>query len=92
MGAEGAAVAAIIIADAIKASGTLVRIEPDKFARILQKVEDPLVIYAQGGLFSKNHQYLISYRGFAFYTKTDNQIDLPRKTEVVIARKIWIPG
>jgi hypothetical protein len=92
MGAEGAAIAAAMIANAIKASGTVVRIEASEFEKILKKVENPLVIYAEGGVISTNHQYLISYKGFAFYTKADEQIDLPRNTEVIVAEKIWIPG
>ena len=92
MGAEGAAVAAQMIANAIKASGTLIRIEPAEFAKILKKIESPLVIYTEGGVISTNYQYLVSYKGFAFYTKADEQIELPRNTEVIIADKIWIPG
>lgn len=91
MGAEAAAIAAMI-ANAIKASGTLVRVEPSEFAKIVNKVDSPLVIYTEGGLISTNHQYLTSYKGFAFYTKSDEQIGLPRNTEVIVADKIWIPG
>jgi hypothetical protein len=90
--AESAAIMAQMIANAVKASGTLVRVEPAEFAKLLAKVESPLVIYTQGGVISTNHQYLISYKGFAFYTKSDEQIDLPRNAEVIIADKIWIPG
>ncbi len=90
--AEGGAVIAEIIANAVKASGTVVRIEPDQFAAIVNKVERPLVIYCEGGLISTNHQYLTSYKGFAFYTKSGEQIVLPRGAEVVVADTIWIPG
>ena len=91
MGAE-AAVLVQMIAEAVKASGTVVRIEPAEFEKILKKVENPLVVYAQGGVISTNHQYLVSYKGFAFYTKADEEIALPRNAEVVVADKIWIPG
>jgi GGDEF domain-containing protein len=92
MGAEAAVIAAQMIANAIKASGTVVRIEPEEFLKILKKIEAPLVIYAEGGMISTNYQYLISYKGFAFYTKADDPIELPRNVEVVVADKIWIPG
>ena len=91
MGAEAAAIAAMI-ANAVKASGTVVRIDPDEFVKILKKVESPLVIYAEGGMISTNYQYMVSYKGFAFYTKADEPIQLPKKAEVVGADKIWIPG
>ena len=48
MGAEVAAIAAATIANAIKASGVVVRVEPVDFARILGKSDKPLVVYAQG--------------------------------------------
>ena len=88
--AAGAAIAAI--ANAIKASGAVVRVQPEDFANILSRVEKPLVIYNTGGLFKTSHQYLISYRGFVFYTKTSNQIDLPTSVEVINAKSIWIPS
>ena len=91
MGAE-AAVIAQMIANAVKASGTVVRIEPAEFEKVLKRVENPLVVYAEGGMISTNHQYLVSYKGLAFYTKADDPIDLPRNAEVVVAEKIWIPG
>ena len=94
MGAEGAAIAGAeaTIANAIKASGVVVRVEPVDFARILGKADQPLVVYAQGGLFSTSHQYLLGYKGLAFFTKSSDQIVLPRGAELIRAKKIWIPG
>jgi hypothetical protein len=89
--AAGAAIAAAI-ANAVKASGAVVRVQPVDFANILSRVEKPLVIYNKGGFFTTKHQYLVSYKGFVFYTKTSNQIDLPRSVEVIIAESIWIPS
>lgn len=84
--------AAAAIANAIKASGSIVRVEPQTFADILRKVDKPLIVYAQGGRFSGKHQYLTSYKGLTFFTKSAEQIDLPRGVEVVIAKKIWTPS
>jgi len=94
MGAEAAAIATAeaTIANAIKASGVVVRVEPVDFARILGKADQPLVVYAQGGLFSTSHQYLVSYKDLAFFTKSSDQIVLPRGTELIRAKKIWIPS
>jgi hypothetical protein len=94
MGAEIAVTAAAeaTIANAIKASGVVVRVEPVDFARILGKADQPLVVYAQGGFFSTSHQYLVSYKGLVFFTKSSDQILLPRGTEMIRANKIWIPG
>ena len=90
--AAGAAAAAAAIANAIKASGVVVRVTPTDFQTILRKIEKPLVIYAEGGLFSTNYQYLVSYKGFAFFTKSSEPILLPTEIETIVAKKIWIPG
>ncbi len=90
--AGGAAAMAAAIANAIKASGVVVRVSTADFYAILRKVENPLVIYAEGGFFSKNHQYLVSYKGFAFFTKSSEPLLLPAEVETIAAKKIWIPG
>ena len=91
MGAEAAAIQAAI-ANAIKASGVVVRVSPEDFQRILAKAEKPLVVWATGGFFSRNYQYLTSYKGFAFFTKTAMPLQLSPRIETVVADKIWIPG
>ena len=91
MGAEAAAIQAAI-ANAIKASGVVVRVSPEDFQRILAKSEKPLVVWTAGGFFSRNYQYLTSYKGFAFHTKTGMPLELSPRIETVVADKIWIPG
>lgn len=90
--AGGAAAAAAAIANAIKASGVVVQVGPADFHAILRKIERPLVIYAKGGFFSTNYQYLVSYKGFAFFTKSSEPLLLPTEVETIVAGKIWIPG
>jgi len=88
----GAAGAENAIAEAIKASGAIVRVEPDDFEAILDKTEAPLVVAAQGGVFKTKYHYLTPYRGLIFYTTTPEPLALPRKAELITARKIWVPG
>ena len=90
--ATGAAAAAAAIAQAIKVSGVLVRVKPGEFSKILSRVKDPLVVTAEGGVFSTNYQYLVSYKGLAFFTKSSAPVALPAGCEVVTARSINIPG
>jgi len=90
--AGGAAAAAAAIAQAIKASGVLIRLEPSEFRKILVRAPDPLLVIAEGGVFSKNYQYLLSYKGLAFFTKSNEPLDVPATVEVVTASRIWIPG
>jgi hypothetical protein len=89
--AMGAAAYAAMMARATKASGVIVRVTPADFLTILARSEVPLIIVAQGGVFKKHHQYLTSYKGLAFYTRSTDAFELPRKAEVVVAEKIWIP-
>jgi len=90
-GASVAAVAANTIAEAIKASGAIVRMEPDGFTSILSQNDSPLVVMAEVGLFSTKYQYLTSYKGLIFFTKSSYQLQLPENTELIKAQKIWIP-
>lgn len=88
----GGAAAAAAIAQAIKASGAIVQVEPDVFAYLVARQDAPLVIHAIGGAFRKHHKYLTSYRGFVFFTKSADPLPLPGKAELLDARSIWIPG
>jgi hypothetical protein len=56
MSAGGAAAAAAAIAQAIKASGVIVRVEPEDFLGILARQREPLVVHATGGIFSTNYR------------------------------------
>lgn len=88
----GAVAAQQAIANAIKASGAIVRIEPVVFMDLLARVEEPLVIECfQRVLFSNSHTYLMSYRGFVFYAKSSIPLSIPDWCEVIRASKVWTP-
>jgi len=89
-GAGAAQVAAI--AEAIKASGAIVRVEPEEFNKILSKAESPLVVAAKGGLIKASYQYLTGYKGFVFFTKSPSPLNFGSDNEIVFAKSIWIPG
>ncbi len=74
---EGAAAAAHHIAQAIKASGAIVRVEPEDFLKILGQERRSLVISAPGGFLSGGYEYLTSYKGLAFFTHSPDPINLP---------------
>ena len=90
-GAAGGAAAAII-AQAIKASGAIVNVEPNDFIEILARSQRPLVVCAQGWFFKTSYQYLTSYKGLFFYTKSPRPLPPPDDAEIISAKKIWIPG
>lgn len=86
-----AAMAAAVIAQAIKASGAIVSVEPNEFMTVLSRAEKPVVVVAISGFRKKRYQYLTGYKGFVFYTKLSEPLSLTSDTELITAKKIWIP-
>jgi len=83
---------AAAIAQAVKASGAIVKISPEGFRTLLQHAREPLVVVSTGGVFAKKFEYLMGYKGLVFFTSSKEQLGFPSSTEVVTAEKIWIPG
>ena len=79
------------IANAIKATGVVVRLEPREWLSILKRTENPLVVIAEGGMFKTKYQYLTSYRGLAFFTKSPTALVLPGRVDVITAKSMSIP-
>ncbi len=92
MNDAGAAAAAAAIAQATKASGAIVRMESDQFLALLGRQRDPLVVCATGGFLSTKYEYMFSYKGLTFYTKSADELPLPATAEIVAAQSIWMPG
>lgn len=90
--AGGAAAAGAAIANAIRAFGPIVSVESRDFEAILRRAQAPLVVCAQGGLFSTHYQYLTAYKGLFFYTKTQTPLPLAPNVEIVNATKLLLPG
>ncbi len=91
-GASSAAIAAAAIAQAIKASGAIVNVEPNEFTTILSRAENPAVVMAIRGFRKKRYQYMTGYKGLVFYTKSNDPLSLTSDTELIAAKRIWIPG
>jgi thiamine pyrophosphate-dependent acetolactate synthase large subunit-like protein len=88
--AAGAAHAAAI-ANAIKSSGVVVKLEPRDFMEIVNRAENPLIVVGQGGVFKKHLQYLTSYKGLAFFTTSPTPLMFPSRLEIVRAKTISVP-
>ncbi|MGA7243107.1 MAG: hypothetical protein WBX19_07990 [Terracidiphilus sp.] len=91
-GAGVTAAAAAAVANAVKASGAIVQVEPEDFLKILGRAKDPLVVTAEGGFFKTKYQYLTSYKGLDFYCESTELLQIPAGTELIPAGKIWIPS
>ena len=83
--------AAAAIANAIKASGAIVRVEPDEFLKVISRIEKPLVVHATGGAFTKHHRYIAGYKGLVFFTKSPEPLQFTRAMELIAAKKVSIP-
>ena len=90
--AVGAAAAHQAKINATKASGAIVKMAPEEFMKIINKSEEPLVVFAKGGFLNRKFRYLTSYRGLFFFTQASEPLALPGKAEIIAADKIWIPG
>ena len=95
-GAGGAAAAhQHAIANASKASGAIVKMEPAEFKKIVDKFDSAtggLVVTSKSWLFGTKYNYLTNYRGLFFYTTSPEPLTLPGKAEIIAADKIWVPG
>ena len=83
--------AAAAIANAIKASGAIVRLKEEDFIKVISRAENSVIIISKGGFIKKDFDYLTSYKGLIFYARTKNEINLPGNAEIISAQRIWIP-
>lgn len=90
-GAAAGAAAAAAQANAIKSSGVIVRVPPKVFLAILEKRPDAMLVHAQGGFFQRHERYLTSYKGLAFFTRSDEPLPIPKHVEQIEAAKISLP-
>ncbi len=88
----GAAAAAVAIAEAVKASGAIVRVSPADFAVIVDRAEKPLVVTSESKFLGTAYHYLTGYKGFVFYTKSPEPLLFKGSIETIKAQKIWIPS
>ena len=89
--AAAGAGAAAAMAQAIKASGAIVQVEPEQFMNLLSKMDSPLVVTAKGGFLRTTYKYLTGYKGLVFFTRSPIPLELKMSIEVLEAKRIWIP-
>ena len=91
-GGGAAAAAAAAIANAIKASGAIIKLERDQFIKILAKADSPVIVISETGFFKKKLQYLTCYKGLYFHCTSATPLSLPNKAEIITAKSIWVPA
>lgn len=88
--AAGVAGSAAAMAEALKAVGAIVCVEPQDFLDILERIEKPLVVHSPSGFLTK-YKYITSYKGLTFFTKSKEALLIPASVEIITAKKIVIP-
>lgn len=89
-GAPAASAYQSTVLQGLRATGPVVRVEPDVFAALVQRSPSCLVVAATGRRFRSN-QYLTSYRGLQFTTTSRSELPLPRSVEVVRVKTLHLP-
>lgn len=80
------------IANAVKASGAIIKVKPEEFTKVLYKLEAPLVVYSDRTFWGHKYRYLVGYKGLVFYCKSPTPLEMPATTEMIKAENIWIPN
>ncbi len=91
-GATGATAAYVAIMEAKKAIGPIIHIENEDFLKLVNRGEEPLVVFNHGGVFRKVYSYLFSMKGFVFVTRSQKKLPLPGKAQVIKAQKLDLPN
>lgn len=92
MAASGGAAMAAVAADAVKAMGGIVQLEPEDFQRLVQRIDDALVVTAETRFLGTRYQYVTGHRGLVFYAKSREPLRLGSRAEIVRARRIAMPS
>jgi hypothetical protein len=92
MGASGGAIAAAAVANATKAMGGIVQLEPDDFQRLVQRIDDALVVVAETRFLGTRYQYVMGHRGLVFHAKSREPLRLGSRADVIRAKRIAMPS
>ena len=79
-----------VIANGVKASGAIVKMNCNDFETLLQRINNAVVLRSYEGLFIKSYKYLANYKGFFIFTTSKKELIL-NTTEIIEVQKIWIP-
>jgi hypothetical protein len=88
----GAAAAHAAMVQAVKASGVVVKLDPQDFILIASKTRNSLIVAAKSGWRGQKFAYLTSYKGLAFHTESTSPLDLSGDAEIMNANQIWMPS
>ena len=64
------------------------RVEPHDFEKLVAGQDEPLVVFAEGGVLAIDYQYLTLHKGLVFFMISDSPLYLPARAEVIAAKAI----
>jgi hypothetical protein len=89
---DGAAAAAAAQANAVKAFGGIITVDPALFTQLVNKADGSLVVTAETRFsWSRRHRYISGQRGLVFYTASKEPLQFFSRVEVLRAKKIQVP-
>lgn len=77
---------------AVKSFGILVKLSHNDFLALVEKDANALILKTRSKMWFFGYRYLISYKGFAFYTNSTLELKLPKDREIMLIDRIVIPG
>jgi hypothetical protein len=90
-GGATAAAAAAARLQALRASGTVIQVEPEVLQHIIHSQDNPIIVWSKQGLLRNRFAYMTSHRGFVFVAVSRTPLQLPLQAEVYQARWVWVP-
>jgi hypothetical protein len=90
--AELAFATAAAQANAVKAFGGIVTVEPALFSQLVNKSDESLVVAAESRIFGRQrYRYLTGFKGLVFFTKSHEPLQFSSRVEILRAKKIQVP-
>jgi hypothetical protein len=80
----------VVGAEAANAKSVVIHTDPAVFLAILSRTKGALVVMADNGVFRTKYEYLTSYKGLTFHTKSNELLTLPSDVELLTATSISV--
>ena len=77
--------------NATRATGVIVHVDAGDFQALIKRAVEPMILVARGGVFKKHYQYMTTYKGLAFFTRSDRPLEFAGRHEKIMVKKLWIP-
>ena len=80
-----------MVSQAIKACGSIIRVDEMTFQTLVENQPNGLYVWSKAGFFGSHYKVMRSYRGMTFYCKYTTLPVFPAEAEVIQAKRLVIP-